>query len=276
MVANVDETEDAFVDSNELTITKVALMLCVPFGASIGGVATLTGSDTNMILSGTLTTMFPEATPVSFAGWMIYAFPNSLVLFIVSYTYMQFFYYGMPKFGKAEKTEGEQRTENMIKRELKKLGPMRQDELIMTVVFIVTVLMWLFREPGFVAGWAQWFSQDENGNGYVSDATVAASMAVVCFMLPSVAIKFKTLGADESVHSKALLDWKSTQTTLPWGVLILLGGGFALAEASNDTWSGFASFVAGQLEILEPLPNWLICLLVSTISIFLTEFTGGN
>ena len=205
MIANVNEIEDAFIDSDELTITKVALMMCVPFGASIGGVATLTGSDTNMILSGTLTTMFPEATPVSFAGWMIYAFPNSLVLFIVSYTYMQFFYYGIPKFGKAEKTEGEQRTENMIKRELKKLGPMRQDEQIMTFVFIITVLVWLFREPGFVAGWAQWFAQDENEKGYVSDATVAATMAVVCFMLPSVAIKFKILGADESVHSTVVV-----------------------------------------------------------------------
>ena len=61
-----------------------------------------------------------------------------------------------------------------------------------------------------------------------------------------------------------------------WLIGLAFMPGFALAEASSDTWSGFASFVAGQLEILEPLPNWLICLLVSTISIFLTEITEGG
>ena len=94
MVANRDEKEDTFVDSDELSITKVALMICVPFGASIGGVATLTGSDTNLILSGTLPTVFPEAPPVSFAGWLIYAFPNSLIMFIFSYTYSAFKNFG--------------------------------------------------------------------------------------------------------------------------------------------------------------------------------------
>ena len=275
MVKQESETEDESTnDSADLSVIKKSLMICVPFGASMGGVATLTGSDTNLILSGTLPTIFPEAPPVSFAGWLIYAFPNSLIIFILGYTYMQFFYFGMPAFGKSEKTEGELRTEAMIKRELKKLGPMRQDEIIMTVVFLITVVMWLFRDPGFIPGWAQWFALDENGNPYVSDATVAVTMAVVCFMLPAVAVKFKILGADKSVHSRALLDWKSTQTMLPWGVLILIGGGFALAEASSDNWTGFSSWCASQLEILEPLPKWLICLLVSTISIFLTEITG--
>lgn len=221
------------VESGAFLKTKVALMICVPFGASMGGVATLTGSDTNLILSGTLPTIFPKAPPVSFAQWLLYAFPNSLAMFVLSYIYMQFFYFGLPKFGQ-KKTVGEIRTEQLIAAELKKLGKMAQDEIIMAVLFMFTVLLWLLRDPGFVPGWAQWFVADENGTPYVSDATVSVTMAVLCYILPALAPKFMSGGKhDRPVSSRPLLDWPSTEKMLPWGVLILIGGGFALAEASS-------------------------------------------
>ena len=275
---SISEKEDISDDtgvSKEYSITKVALMICVPFGASMGGVATLTGSDTNLILSGTLPTIFPKAPPVSFAQWLVYCFPNSLIMFLLSYVYMSFFYFGLPKFGQ-KKTEGEERTEQLISKELKALGSMRQDEIIMALVFALTVLLWLLRDPGFVPGWAQWFTHTEDGAPYVSDATVAVTMAVICYMLPTYAPKFKIFGNPFSKHSKSLLDWKSTEKTLPWGVLVLIGGGFALAEASSDDWSGFSSWCADKLTVLEALPTWVICLIVSTASIFLTEITSNT
>lgn len=276
LVPEVEEKEDEGDDSDLLKLLKKALMICVPFGASMGGVATLTGSDTNLILSGTLPTIFPDAPPVSFAAWLIYALPNSILMFGFGYLYMQWFYFGLPSCGKSEKTDGEKRAEALISRELNKLGKMRQDEIIMTVLFSITVVLWLFRDPGFIPGWAQWFKHTESGNPYVSDATVAVTMALICYMLPAFAPKFLSMGDDESKHSRALLDWNSTQRMLPWGVLILIGGGFALAEASSDQWSGFSSFVASELEVLKPLPQPVICLLVSTIAIFLTEITSNT
>jgi len=274
-ISKEKDSDSEETNNSDFDIAKIALMICVPFGASIGGVATLTGSDTNLILSGTLPTIFPKAPPVSFAQWLVYCFPNSLIMFLLSYAYMQFFYFGIPKFG-AKKSEAEERTEKLIDRELKKLGAMKQDELIMALVFALTVLLWLLRDPGFVPGWAQWFTHDENGAPYVSDATVAVTMAVICYMLPSVSPRFKLFGNPFSKSSKALLDWKSTEKTLPWGVLILIGGGFALAEASSDEWSGFSSWCADKLTVLEALPTWVICLIVSTASIFLTEITSNT
>ena len=108
----------------------------------------------------------------------------------------------------------------------------------MTVIFLTTVLLWLFRDPGFLPGWAQWFKHiplddGTEGDPYVSDATVAVVMAILVYMIPAVTPKFLSRGASESKSSPALLDWDKTQHGCPWGVLILIGGGFALAEASG-------------------------------------------
>ena len=84
------------------------------------------------------------------------------------------------------------------------------------------------------------------------------------------------LGARRALHSRALLDWKDVTQKVPWGVLFLVGGGFALAEASSDDWTGFAGWCANQLEILETLPKWTICLLVSIISSCLTEIASNT
>lgn len=244
--------------------TKVALTLSVPVAASIGGIATLTGSVTNLVLTGIIATVFPAAPAVSFFQWFLYCFPTSLLMFLSAYLYMHFYYFGWPKFT-SEKTQGEIRTEKLIRHELEQLGDIIRDEVVMVILFSFTVLLWLLRDPGFIPGWAQYFKFTPADKPYVTDASVSVIMAFICFIIPSC----------DTYTKRPLLTWDYTQKKVPWGVLLLIGGGFALAEASDDQWSGFASFTAEKLKILEPLPVWLICLIVSSSSIFLTEITSN-
>ena len=202
----------------------IGLLLGVAYSASIGGIATLVGTPPNLSFLRIFQIMFPLAPEVSFTKWLLYAFPVAVCLFVFVW-WLLYFMYG-PKKGQWRSLE-----KGVFHQQYKALGPMLFEEKVILADFIVMALLWLSRSDldfgrVVIPGWAGFFDNPE----YLNDGTVAIMMALILFFIPS-----------KSDKGKQLLNWE-TAGKLPWHIVLLFGGGFALAtgfkESGLSTWFG--------------------------------------
>ncbi len=219
-----------------------ALMLGIAYSASIGGVATIIGTPPNAVFVGVIKELYD--IDISFAQWMLFGIPISLIFVFVVWYYLTSLAFS---FEFKELPVGM----DVISGELKKMGPLTSEELKVLVVFSLVGVLWIVR--GFFLG--DVFPK-------MSDATIAIFGAVLLFVIP---VNFQA--------GEFVMDWKTT-LKLPWGILILFGGGISLAEAFQV--SGLAKWLAGLLSGLEGASIVVIILAVVTLSIFLTEMTSNT
>ena len=152
--------------------------------------------------------------------------------------------------------------ESVIHDELLKLGPISQAEWRAGLVFLATALLWITRAPVDDYGWGTYFL-DDNGKSYISDATTAIAMAVLCFIIPN------------GNHEKPgpLLTWDCS-VKVPWGVLLLFGGGTALAKAVQA--SHFDLFLGSHMAAaMSEMSHSAMVVVTATGMIWLTEFTSN-
>uniref|UniRef100_H2Y369 Uncharacterized protein n=1 Tax=Ciona intestinalis TaxID=7719 RepID=H2Y369_CIOIN len=256
------------------------ITLCVPYAASIGGTATVTGTGPNLVLSGQFATLFPDATmKLSFGSWIAYALPGSVCMLILAYIWLSLYFLGFNLreivgcFRGSDVTEGERNARNVIVTEYKKLGDITWKEVTVLSLFTTTALLWFFRDPGFMPGWSILFEED-----YVDDGTVAMTMAFLLFVLPSERPSFlhsvSTMESDELLRPVApILDWKTVHHKFPWAVMLLITGGFAMAKGATE--SGFSEWLGDQLIFLGGIETWAICLIVTIVVCLFTECSSN-
>jgi len=226
-------------EENENELFGKMLMLGIAYSASIGGMATLFGTPPNLVFAGIVKEMYD--VEISFAKWLSIGLPLSIVLLCTAWVYLTKFAFNikMQEFpGGAEE----------ISRLKEDLGPMSSGEKIVSLVFFCTAFMLILRQ------WLQNFIPN------LDDTIIAMTAGVILCILPSA-------NKDENI-----LTWKEA-VKMPWGVLILFGGGMALA--TGFTSSGLAVWIGGQFELFAQLPLFaLIFVLILSVNL-LTEITSN-
>ncbi|UZJ46256.1 DASS family sodium-coupled anion symporter [Marinimicrobium sp. C6131] len=227
----------------------VALLLAIAYSASIGGIATLIGTPPNALLAAYLSEQ--HGIELGFGEWMIIGLPISLAMLAAAWLWLAHVVAKGRTAGTGN-AEHHPADHSLFRQRLAELGPMTPMERRVAGVFVVTAAAWIF--------------QPLLARLLPDSALTDTSIAIAC------AIGLHVLPAGDGKGSR-LIDWETSQK-LPWGVLLLFGGGLALAGIIQD--SGLAEAIASGLEALDRWSPALIVLTVTATIIFLTEITSNT
>ena len=216
-----------------------ALMLAIAWSASIGGMATLIGTPPNLVLAGVVSELY--GTEITFTQWLSFGFPFAAVLLLLCWLYLTRI--AFPCHGNRFPGSDEQ-----IAGLLRDLGPMQREEKALLIVFVTTALLWISRSglQAFLPA--------------LDDTIIAIACGISLFLIPSRRPGEKLVTWDDAVK-------------LPWGILLLFGGGIAIAGGFED--SGLALWIANRLTLLDGIAVLLLVLIVVAAVNFLTEITSN-
>ncbi|XP_046440679.1 solute carrier family 13 member 5-like [Daphnia pulex] len=248
---------------------RVGVMMCIAYASNIGGTGSLIGSSPQLALKGIVQETF-GTTELNFASWMAFNIPGVIINLFFAWLWIQYLFIGFK--GQSSDQDREKEVKKMIRRKFRDLGPMTFHEGAVLILFIICVMLWFFRDPGFVPGWAH-FIED----AHVDDATAVMIIVLFLFSIPAKPAFWclRPLGeTGPEKPSPALLDWKYVQDRLPWGIVLLLGGGFALSDATQA--SGLSDWIGQQLIVLKVLPPFVIMLIICIITATITEIASNT
>lgn len=215
-----------------------AMLLSIAYASSIGGIATLIGTPPNAFLAAFLSDTY--GVQIGFGQWMLLGVPIAVVM-------MAFTWWWLTRKGfdlKGGDTSG------AIQQELAKLGPMSRGEKLVTIIFLLAATAWIFRPvlANYIPG--------------LNDTSIAIGAALLLFSIP-VDVRKRTF----------LMDWESAGK-LPWGVLLLFGGGLSLSGVIGT--SGLAKWIAENMDWVATLPGLFMVVVVVVVILALTELTSNT
>ncbi len=228
-------------DGNHLEAFSKALLLGIAYSASIGGLATLIGTPPNALLAAFLEETY--GIELGFAQWMLVGLPICVLMLGITWVWLT-------KIGfKLDKSENP-KARDLFRGQLADLGEMSRGEKTVAVIFILTALAWITRPlmSSYIPG--------------LSDTVIAIIAAISLFVIP--------VNQKDKIY---VMSWEKARD-MPWGVLILFGGGLALASMIKST--GLDVWVANSMSIFGGMPLLLIIGFIVTIIIFLTELTSNT
>lgn len=237
IITQLKDNPETLEDENK--IFGKALMLSIAYSASIGGIATLIGTPPNLVLAGYLQQVYE--IEITFFQWLIFGLPIALTLLFIAWYYLTrhaftFRQKGFPG-GRAE-----------IERLLQELGPMKREEKIVMGVFVLTAFCWITRSyllQPLIPG--------------MDDTVIAIGAGILLFTLPD-------------SGKRPLINWEEA-VKMPWGIIILFGGGMALASGFEA--SGLAVWMGNSMTLLQFLPLLLLVVFVIASVNFITEMTSN-
>ena len=236
---------------------SVGLMLGIAYGCTVGGLTTLVGTPPNLSFVRIFEILFPEAPAIAFGQWLIMAMPVGAIMLVVAWLLITRVFHRAP--------EGLVVDREVVETERASLGSISFEERAVLSVFVTTALLWVFRvdlQLGFLTlpGWSRLLPSAN----MIDDGTVAITLASVLFFIPA---RNPKEGATRVMGPDVI-------PRLPWNIVLLFGGGFALAAGFQET--GLAQLIGKQFEILGNLPVFVMILLVCAALTFLTEFTSNT
>jgi sodium-dependent dicarboxylate transporter 2/3/5 len=254
-MALLTKVEDAFGVEKTHTL-GICIMLGIAYGSSIGGVATLVGTPPNMVLAAVYNSTFPEKEAVTFGKWILFGLPFAMVMMLGTWLLLTKVVCRLdPTLVLNPET---------VRKERSELGRMSFAEKSVSTVFAAAAVLWIFRSDlnfggVVIPGWQRLWTPLEALN----DGSIAIGLALLLFLLPS----------RRTPRSEPLLD-SDVFARVPWGIILLFGGGFALAD--GFTASGLSRHVAAAFTSHEALHPLLTTTLVSFGITFLTELTSNT
>ncbi len=249
VTAVIHKLEQERSGERDLRPLSVALLLGLAYAASIGGMSTPVGTPTNMIFLREFSARYPDLPAPGFPEWMAHALPVSALLFLFTYVVLLLLHV---------RSREPLMEDGYFKQEQEAEGPLSYEEKMVAFLFGMAALLWFSRADmdfGFarIPGWSTLLGFPADA---VSDATVAMTMALLMFVIPS-----------RNESGRALLEWEEA-AKLPFDVVLLFGGGFAMAKGVEV--SGLGNWLAAQLSGLQSAPVWMlslgVCLLITAIS----------
>lgn len=242
------------LDEKQSQSLLTALMLGIAYACSIGGIGTLIGTPPNMAMQRIFSITFPGAPEITFAQWLVFALPLSICMlaacwFVIGQRYTRGAFSALTKLDSGVRAQ---------------TSAMTFEEKTVALVFVLAAAGWIFRSTIVIGdfvipGWSGLFTQSK----YIDDGTVAVLAAVLLFSIPS-----------KNKSSFSRIADVQTIADLPWKIVLLFGGGFALAK--GFTTSGLAEYIGQQFISLESLDPLSMVAGVTTIVVFLTEVTSNT
>lgn len=242
------------MNANESKGISTALLLGLAYSASIGGMGTLVGTPTNMIFYRTYKEQYPMNTDLSFFSWFVVALPIGVVLLFITFFLLRYIY--------IKKNTAIDLEKDFFRESYRKLGRISYEEKIIGTIFTITAVLWFTRADvefggGTLKGWNNLFGSSE----YVTDGVVAILMATLLFFIPS-----------KKHTGESLLVWNDI-AKLPFDIILLFGGGFALAKGMEV--SGLSTWLASNLGFASQINIVLFILLMCALITIISEFASN-
>lgn len=233
----------------------ICVLLGIAYAASIGGLSTLIGTPPNGVFLGQFSEMYPEAGEIGFLQWMMIGVPLSAILLPVTWLFLTKILFRFDGLSMVD-------VDRVIRDRIDALGAMSRGEKTVLVVWLGTAAAWIFRSDIdlgslVIPGWSRWFPQA----AYIHNGTIAILSALLLFVIP---VDLK--------KGEFALDWEWAKR-IPWGILILFGGGLALAVGFDR--SGLVLWIGGKLTALQGMPPIVVIGCIALLLTFVTELTSN-
>ena len=254
-MALLAESQQNEIEPELLKKFALALMLGIAYSADIGGMATPVGTPPNLVFLELYSKLIPDGAPVGFGQWMILGVPLTCLFLLGGWFLLTHIIFRFPKseiFGKSD----------TILKAKQSLGPVRRDEIFCVVIFLMVALLWITGEDLLLGNWRLSGWRNLLQLEMAGDASIAIAGACLLFIIPS-----------KDHAGETLLTWKQT-SEIPWGLLLLFGGGFALAGGFQA--SGLSSEIGKAFTGLHGIHPALLVLVVCIVITCLTEVTSNT